>query len=119
MDRLAGNLGIEPNIVHEVDSMPAIRDFVGRGLGCSVMPHGAAVNAAYAATIGSQLVVDPEIKRILHLAYSRRRWMSKAFEAVVKVLKEVVDAEKNRPDGQWQRLDAHARPPRKLVGAAS
>jgi LysR family transcriptional regulator, nitrogen assimilation regulatory protein len=119
VDRLAGNLGVEPNIVHEVDSMPAIRDFVGRGLGCSVMPHGAAVNAAYAATIGSQLVVEPEIKRILHLAYSRRRWMSKAFEAVIKVLKDVVDAEKDRPDGQWQRLDAHVRPPRKLAGAAS
>jgi LysR family nitrogen assimilation transcriptional regulator len=58
VDRLAGNIGIEPNIVHEVDSMPAIRDFVSRGLGCSVMPHGAAVNAAYAGTIGSQLVVE-------------------------------------------------------------
>jgi LysR family nitrogen assimilation transcriptional regulator len=116
VDRLAGNLGVEANIVHEVDSMPAIRDFVSRGLGCSVMPHGAAVNAAYAGTIGSQLVVEPEIKRILHLAYSRRRWMSKAFEAVIKVLKEIVDAEKDRAGGQWQRLDAHTRPVRKAAG---
>ena len=57
-----------------------------------------------------------DLKRILHLAYSRRRWMSKAFEAVVKVLKEIVDAEKDRADGQWQRLDAHVRPARKAAG---
>jgi hypothetical protein len=41
--------------------------------------------------------------------------MSKAFEAVIKVLKEIVDAEKDRPDGQWQRLDPHARPARKVA----
>ena len=116
VDRLAGNMGVSPTIVHEVDSMPAIRDFVSRGLGCSVMPHGAAVNAAYSRTIGSQLVVEPEIKRILHLAYSRRRSISKAFEAVIKVLKDLVGDEKNRPDGQWQRLEAQVRQIRKVAG---
>ena len=42
--------------------------------------------------------------------------MSKAFEAVIKVLKEIVDVEKDRTDGQWQRLDTHIRPARKAAG---
>jgi LysR family nitrogen assimilation transcriptional regulator len=109
MDRLAASIGAAPNIVHEVDSMAAIRDFVSRGLGCSVMPRGAVMNVAYAETMGSQLVVEPEIKRILHLAYSRKRAISKAFEAAVGVLKTVVDEEKSRPDGQWQRLESQLR----------
>lgn len=117
VDRLADSLGLKPNIAHEVDSMPAIRDFVSRGLGCSVMPHGAAVNAAYRKTIGSQLVVEPEIKRILHLAYPRRRSISKAFEAVIAALKSLVAEERSREGGQWQRLDAQVRLVRKAAAA--
>ncbi|HEV8389238.1 MAG TPA: LysR family transcriptional regulator [Dongiaceae bacterium] len=117
VDRLAGNIGVTPNIVHEVDSMPAIRDFVSRGLGCSVMPHGAAVNSAFSETIGSQLVVEPEIKRILHLAYSRRRSISKAFQAVINTLKTLVAEERNRAGGQWQRLESQVRLVRKSAAA--
>jgi LysR family nitrogen assimilation transcriptional regulator len=105
IDRLATNLGVTPNIVHEVDSMAAIRDFVGGGLGCSVMPRGAVRNPAYAGTVGSQMVVDPTIKRLLHLAYSKRRSISKAFEATLGVLKRVVEEEMKRPDSQWERLE--------------
>ena len=50
------------------------------------MPRGATINAAYRDTIGRRPVVEPEIKRILHLAYLKRRSISKAFEASVKVL---------------------------------
>jgi LysR family nitrogen assimilation transcriptional regulator len=109
MDRLGANIGAAPNIVHEIDSMAAIRDFVASGLGCSVMPRGAVINAAYAGSVGSQLVVEPEIKRILHLAYSRKRSISKAFEAAVNVLRAIVDEERNRPGGQWQHLEAQVR----------
>jgi LysR family nitrogen assimilation transcriptional regulator len=109
IDRLAENINVAPNIVHEVDSMAAIRDFVGRGLGCSIMPRGAATNLAYAGSVGSQMVVDPQIKRLLHLAYSRRRSISKAFKAALGALKSVVEEEIGRPDGLWQRLETQVR----------
>lgn len=115
MDRLAANIGASPHIVHEIDSMAAIRDFVSRGLGCSVMPRGALANSAYKETMGSQLVVEPQIKRILHLAYSRRRSISKAFSAAVDALRAVVEAERARPDGQWQRLETQTRVTRPLA----
>lgn len=104
IDRLASNLEVTPEIIHEVDSMPAIRDFVARGLGCSVMPHGAASNIIYSGLVGSRLIVQPEIKRILHLAYLRRRSISKAFDATLRVLKTVVEEEKQRAGGQWQPI---------------
>lgn len=118
IDRLADNMGVAPDIAHEVDSMPAIRDFVARGLGCSVMPRGATINAAYSASIGRRPVVEPEIKRILHLAYLKRRSISKAFEATIKVLKAVVEAECDRQDGPWQRLQVQVRRPRPTTEAA-
>jgi len=109
VDRLAENIGIVPNLVHEVDSTAAIRDFVSRGLGCSIMPRGAVMNHAYAASVGSQMVVEPQIKRLLHLAHSRRRSISKAFKAALSALKSVVEDEIRRPDGQWQRLEPRLR----------
>jgi LysR family nitrogen assimilation transcriptional regulator len=105
IDRLAEKISVTPNVVHEVDSMAAIRDFVSRGLGCSVMPRGAVMNLAYADSVGSQMVVEPHIKRLLHLAYSRRRSISKAFEAALSALKAVVEEETRRAGGQWQRLE--------------
>ena len=89
--------------------MAAIRDFVGGGLGCSVMPRGAVRNPSYATTVGSQMVVEPTIKRLLHLAFSRNRSISKAFEATVEVLKRVVEDEMKRPDSQWERLEPQRR----------
>lgn len=115
IDRLAMHLGVRPDIVHEVDSMAAIRDFVGGGLGCSVMPRGAVRNPSYTTAVGSQMVVEPTIKRLLHLAYSRNRSISKAFEATIDVLKRVVDDEMKRPDSQWERLE----PQRRVVRAIS
>lgn len=109
IDRLATSLGITPNIVHEVDSMVAIRDFVGGGLGCSVMPRGAVRHPAYAETVGSQMVVEPTIKRLLHLAYSKHRSISKAFEAALGALKKVVENEMDRPDSQWEPLTPQRR----------
>jgi len=64
--------------------------------------------------IGS-IVVEPQIKRILHLAYSRRRSISKAFSAAVDALRAVVEAERSRPDGQWQRLETQTRVTRPLA----
>jgi LysR family nitrogen assimilation transcriptional regulator len=116
IDRLAGNAGITPNIVHEVDSMAAIRDFVSRGLGCSIMPRGAVMNSAYARTLGRQMVVEPQIKRLLHLAYSKRRSISKAFEATLAALKAVIEEEMRGPESQWERLEPQLRLVRKTAG---
>ena len=77
------------------------------------MPRGAVRNPAYAGTVGSQMVVEPTIKRLLHLAYSKRRSISKAFEAALAALKAVVEEEMSRPDSQWERLE----PQRRIVRA--
>ena len=106
IDRLAEKLGIEPDIAHQVDSVAAIRSFVGNGLGCSIMPRP----PIWDNTVGAQLVVQPEIRRLLHLAHAKRRPMSRAFEAVVSAVREVVDAERLRPEGQWQALETPHRP---------
>lgn len=106
VDRIADKLGIEIDLGHEVDSVPAIRSFVAHGFGASVMPRP----PAEAAHLGSQLVVEPEIRRLMHLAHARKRPMSRAFETVLDAVKEVVKDEGRRPDGQWQALETPHKP---------
>ena len=104
--RLDMNIDGPGNSVFEVDSVPAIRSFVASGLGWSIMPRP----PAWDRTVGAQLVVEPEIRRLLHLAHAKRRPMSRAFEAVLDAVMELVEAERRHPDGQWQPLEAPQRP---------
>lgn len=106
VDRIAEKLNVRQKLAHEVDSVPAIRSFISKGLGWSIMPRPPSEDP----TVGCQLVVNPQIRRILHLARPKRRPISRAFEAVVKTMREVVEAETNRPDGQWQPLEAPHQP---------
>lgn len=107
--RLASTIGVEPKIVHEVDSMAAIRDFVRCGLGYSIMPRGALANDSYADSIGGQMIVEPHIKRLMYLAYSRRRSILKTFEATLLELRAAVGAQMGRPNAPWQRLEPRLR----------
>lgn len=102
IDRLAEKLEIETEIIHEVDSSPAIRHLVASGLGWSVMPRP----PAWDRSVGAQRVVEPEIKRLLHIAYAKGRPISRAFEALIEIVAGVVEDERRRPDGHWRSLEA-------------
>lgn len=104
--RAAENVGVTPNVVHEIDSMAGAREFVAQGLGYSVLPRGVVAHAAYEHILGSQLVVEPQVKRVLYLAYPRRRSVSKAVSAIISTLKGVVEAHTADQDGRWQDLKA-------------
>ena len=104
--RIAESVGVMPKVVHEID-------FDGRGtrfrrartgvLGAS---PGVVAHSAYENILGSQLVVEPQVKRVLYLAYPRRRSVSKAVSAIINTLKIVVEAHTAKQDGRWQNLKA-------------
>jgi LysR family nitrogen assimilation transcriptional regulator len=105
MDRLALEIGVSPVVLHEVDSVPAIRDFVRQGIGYSVMPPVPEARNGEGPPLGMARVVEPEIQRVLHLAHSQRRPMSKAFEVVARTLVAAVDLELTRDNGQWRPVN--------------
>ncbi len=104
VERLAAGLRLTPAIIHEVDSVSAIRNLVSSGLGCSIMPRGAVASPVYADRIGVKRIVEPEIKRLLHLTYSRTRPFSNAAETAKDVLRQIVLAEIAKPHSDWQSV---------------
>jgi LysR family nitrogen assimilation transcriptional regulator len=102
IERVAEKLGMSPELSHEVDSVPAIRSFIAHGLGCSMMPRP----PQWDTKVAARLVVEPEIRRILHLAHLRQRPVSRAFEAVQEAITQMVEAERQRPEGQWRPLES-------------
>jgi LysR family nitrogen assimilation transcriptional regulator len=91
VDDCAKDAGREPKVLVEVDSVDTIRTMVHRGHGLTLLPLGAVRWDVDQGAVGASLVVEPEIRRTLHIAHSRRRPMSKAFECVRDALRAVVD----------------------------
>ncbi len=83
--------GLTPRIFCEVDSVIAIRELVGRGLGCSILPYGAVDSEVRAGRMRARNIVDPELPRTLYLAYSARRPVTKAIEAVCDEIRDLVE----------------------------
>lgn len=91
IDDAAKQIGREPKVACEVDSVPTIRAFVRHGFGATILPLGAVRRAVDEKTLEAAPLVEPEIERTLHLAFSPARPQSKAFLAVIEVLRTLID----------------------------
>jgi LysR family nitrogen assimilation transcriptional regulator len=89
VDERARAAGLEPQVVHEVDSVPLIREFVRHGFGHSILPLGAVRHDVQERRLHATRIVEPEIERTLYLAYSHTRPPSKAFLAVTDGVRRI------------------------------
>ncbi|HSR72479.1 MAG TPA: LysR substrate-binding domain-containing protein [Kiloniellales bacterium] len=102
VDDAAKSTGAEAEVAYEVDSVPIMREFVRSGLGCSVLPFGAVRGEVAEGRLTARPIVGPEIQRTLYLAYSRARPPSKAFLAVIELIRTMAEEIVGQGTAGWR-----------------
>lgn len=69
----ADKAGLALKVPYEVQSVPAMRAMVKRGAAASIMPYGTAVEELKAGTLSARRIVDPPLRRHLHLVRPANR----------------------------------------------
>jgi DNA-binding transcriptional LysR family regulator len=82
VDGFAEQIGVELNIVHEVESVQPIRYLIREGLGFSVGSVGAVKWEVESGHVGTARIVDPTPVRTLYLAENMSKPSSRAIEVV-------------------------------------
>lgn len=83
-------LGAELRTVHEIDSVPIIRDLVESGLAASILPLRSVQRAMAGRRIAVRRIVQPEIIRTLYLSQPRSAPGAHNRIAVAQVLRGMV-----------------------------
>lgn len=118
VDDAARGIGVDPKVAYEVDSVALIREFVCGGFGHSIMPLGAVRRDVEEKRLYACRIVEPEIDRTLHLAYSHARPPSKAFLAVIELARDIAADMVGQGDAGW-RADPEGGPRRRGGGPQS
>jgi DNA-binding transcriptional LysR family regulator len=82
VDGFAEQIGVELNIVHEVESVQPIRYLIREGLGFSVGSVGAVKWEVESGHVGTARIVNPTPVRTLYLAENMSKPSSRAIEVV-------------------------------------
>lgn len=90
VEEVAKTKGVDLRIVCEADSVATTVELVRGGLGCAAMPYGAVRSEVEAGEIAALPIVEPRIKRILHLTYPKLRLRSKALDTVCEEVRQIV-----------------------------
>lgn len=105
IDAALGDVGIAPNVAIEIDSYINIKRLVMAGFGASILPRHAVLDEVQAGTLAVSRIEDPGLWRAAHLIYPSGRPVTRAQDAIRKLLREVVQGLLD--SGEW----AAARPP--------
>lgn len=92
--------GLEPRVAFSLDSMPAIKEVVMRGLACAVLPHSAVSREVAAGTLVLRPVTDPPLQRTLYLVRPAGGEVNAAAASVVRVIDDLL-ADLGRMDGRF------------------
>ena len=88
--RQAARVGVELNTVIDIDSYGNIKELVRGGFGWSILPANAIVREVEAGTLRRWPIVNPAIRRSVHLACSVERPMTNAVAAIRTLACEVL-----------------------------
>lgn len=92
--------GQVPRVAFSLDSMPAIKDVVTRGLACAILPHSAVMHEVAAGTLVIRPVIDPPLTRTLYLVRPADAEPNATTGPVLRIVDELLD-ELARTDGNF------------------
>ena len=104
VDEKSKELGVEPNVVFEVDSVTAMKELALTGVAGLVMAMGAVRTELADGRLKARRVVEPDLSRCLYLVQSNRRPPSKAVQALSTLMRETVGDFSQRSDVGWRAL---------------
>lgn len=90
LDQHASVAEVDLNVTGEVDSYSNIKELVTAGFGCSVLPLNAVSREVQAGSLQYWAIVDPPIRRSVHLASAVERPMTNAVFAIRDLVQELL-----------------------------
>jgi LysR family nitrogen assimilation transcriptional regulator len=90
LESIARTEGLALDVAHEVDSAHLLIDLVISGAGCTVLPYSIAKRAVASGSIVCHRIVEPGVRRTLHLARLRNRPLSRVQLALRDALTAIV-----------------------------
>ncbi|APX24915.1 MULTISPECIES: LysR family transcriptional regulator [Salipiger] len=99
-EKFARTIGVDLNVIAEIDSLPHIVEMVSRASAYTLLSHGAVMKQVAAGTLAMVPIKEPTIRRTAYLARSRVRPVTRARTAVesfiLEIIAEMVDRYKLR-----------------------
>ena len=102
VERAAEERDIPIRISCEVDSVSTVRELVEAGIGATILPIGAVLDAVRGGRLQAVRVTRPRISRTLHLAWSSRSAQTNAAVVVSKVVEKLAEERIGTADGFWR-----------------
>jgi LysR family nitrogen assimilation transcriptional regulator len=91
--------GVRLNVVAEIDSVHLMREMVAAGVGFALLSMMSVIDDVKAGRLTATRIVNPEIKRSIHLVMSTRKASSLASREVSRIIRQV--AEELASAGVW------------------
>jgi LysR family nitrogen assimilation transcriptional regulator len=89
-EKFARSIGIDLNVVAEIDSLPHIVEMVGRASAYTLLSHGAVLNQVAAGTMALVRIDEPTMRRTAYIVRKRSRAVSRASLVVEACVKAIV-----------------------------
>jgi LysR family transcriptional regulator, nitrogen assimilation regulatory protein len=89
-EKFARSIGIQLNVVAEIDSLPHIVEMVSRASAYTILSHGAVLNQVSAGTLALVPIEEPTIRRTAYIVRKRSRPVTRASVIVESYIKTII-----------------------------
>lgn len=86
IERGAENAGIKLNVVMEVDSVPALRQLAGAGIGAAILPFGAVHREVRMGRLSARRIADDDMRALLVVATPLNQPISAAARSLLRII---------------------------------
>ncbi|MGN6770240.1 MAG: LysR family transcriptional regulator [Rhizobiaceae bacterium] len=90
IERLLGSIGVQPNVVFEIDNLNACLELVEKGFGYTILPFASVAEKVRAGELIASALVEPRMTRQLVLATSTQRPTTNVTRALAKTVTRLV-----------------------------
>ena len=90
VERLLGSVGVQPDVVFEIDNLNACLELVEKGFGYTILPFASVVEKVRAGELIASAMVEPRMTRQLVLATSTQRPTTNVTRALAKTVTRLV-----------------------------
>lgn len=89
-EKFSRSIGIQLNVVAEIDSLPHIVEMVSRASAFSILSHGAVINQVAAGNLALVPIEEPTIRRTAYIVRKRSRPVTRASVIVESTIQSIV-----------------------------
>lgn len=108
LDSAAQHMGCKLNVVIEIDALDVLKELVRRGIGATVLPHGAILNESTDTELVVRRLVSPEVTMQFMIAYSLQRQITVAMRELSRILRLEVRKAVSEGRLMGRALSSHA-----------